>query len=82
MYVHTLPDLRPSADILKLCSEVVIADPKTRMWAMKHWCREHELSLVWAELVDTRGVSPEYDSVAAFYFEHGQDATLFRLRYS
>ena len=83
MYVHTnLELLRPTEEQLGLCHRVIIAEPAFLMWQMKRFCREHELSLVWSELVDNQDVSPEYDRVAAFYFIQAQDATLFRLRYS
>ena len=82
MWVHTnLEYRRPTEEQLRLCHEVIIAEPAFLMWQMKRFCRERELSLVWAELVDTADVSPEYDRVAAFYFIQAQDATLFRLQY-
>jgi hypothetical protein len=51
------------------------------MWAMKKFCREQGLSLVWSELVDTTDVSAYFDEAAAFYFIEGRDATLFRLKF-
>jgi hypothetical protein len=81
MYVnnYTLP--RPEESVLAQCQEVVINDPAFRMWAMKKYCRENKLSLVWSELVDTTDVSALFDEAAAFYFVDPADATLFRLKF-
>jgi hypothetical protein len=51
------------------------------MWAMKRFCLEQNLSLVWSELVETSDVSAYFDEAAAFYFVDPADATLFRLKY-
>jgi hypothetical protein len=51
------------------------------MWAMKKWCREQNLSLMWSELVETNDVSAYFDEVAAFYFIDPADATLFTLKF-
>jgi hypothetical protein len=51
------------------------------MWAMKKYCTENKLSLVWSELVDTTDVSAYFDEACAFYFIDPADATLFRLKY-
>ena len=81
MYVnnHTLP--RPTEEVLNQCHEVVVNDPAFRMWAMKKYCTENNLSMVWSELVDTSDVSAYFDEAAAFYFIDPADATLFRLKY-
>jgi len=81
MYVndYTLP--RPAESVLDQCQLVVVNDPAFRMWAMKKFCRENNLSLVWAELVETSDVSAYFDEAAAFYFVDPADATLFRLKY-
>ena len=81
MYVnnYTLP--RPGDEVLDRCQEVVINDPAFRMWAMKKYCIENKLSLVWSELVDTSDVSALFDEAAAFYFVDSADATLFRLKF-
>jgi hypothetical protein len=81
MYVnnYTLP--RPEELVLEQCHEVVINDPAFRMWAMKKFCFENKLSLVWAELVDTADVSAWFDEACAFYFIDPADATLFRLKF-
>lgn len=81
MYVNnwTLP--RPTEEVLDRCHLVVVNDPAFRMWAMKKFCREQNLSLVWSELVDTTDVSAVFDEAAAFYFIDPADATLFRLKY-
>jgi len=81
MYVnnYTLP--RPAESVLDQCQLVVINDPAFRMWAMKKFCREQSLSLVWSELVETSDVSAYFDEAAAFYFIDPADATLFRLKY-
>jgi hypothetical protein len=81
MYVnnYTLP--RPVEALLDQCHLVVVNDPAFRMWAMKKFCRENKLSLVWSELVETSDVSAYFDEAAAFYFVDPADATLFRLKY-
>jgi hypothetical protein len=81
MYVnnYTLP--RPEESVLDQCQVVVVNDPAFRMWAMKKYCRENKLSLVWSELVDTTDVSAYFDEAAAFYFVDPADATLFRLKF-
>jgi hypothetical protein len=81
MYINnwTLP--RPPDDVLSQCHEVVINDPAFRMWKMKKFCVEQNLSLVWSELVDTTDVSAYFDEACAFYFIDAADATLFRLKF-
>jgi hypothetical protein len=81
MYVnnYTLP--RPEDEVLDQYHEVVINDPAFRMWAMKKYCRDQSLSLVWSELVDTTDVSALFDEACAFYFIDPADATLFRLKF-
>ena len=76
---YTLP--RPSEKALANCQLVVVNDPAFRMWAMKKYCRENNLSLIWSELVETSDVSAYFDEAAAFYFVDPADATLFRLKY-
>ena len=76
---YTLP--RPEESVLDQCHLVVVNDPAFRMWAMKKYCIENKLSLVWSELVDTTDVSALFDEAAAFYFVDPADATLFRLKY-
>jgi len=75
----TLP--KPPDDVLERCHQVMIGDPSVRMWQMKQYCRDNNLSLVWSELVDTSDVSVYFDEVSAFYFIDPADATLFRLRF-
>jgi hypothetical protein len=81
MYVnnYTLP--RPKESVLDQCHAVYIDDPAFRMWAMKKYCTENKLSLVWSELIETSDVSAYFDEAAAFYFVDPADATLFRLKY-
>ena len=81
MYVnnYTLP--RPPEEVLNQCHAVYINDPAFRMWAMKKYCTENTLSLVWSELVETSDVSAYFDEVAAFYFVDPADATMFRLKF-
>jgi len=81
MYInnYTLP--RPPEGALAQCHAVYINDPAFRMWAMKKWCREQNLSLMWSELVDTSDVSAFFDEAAAFYFIDPADATLFTLKF-
>jgi len=76
---YTLP--RPADSVLDQCQLVVVNDPAFRMWAMKKYCIENKLSLVWSELVETSDVSAYFDEAAAFYFIDPADATLFRLKY-
>ena len=75
----TLP--RPPEEVLNQCHQVLIGDPAFRMWQMKRYCRDNNLSLVWSELVETTDVSVYFDEVSAFYFIDPADATLFRLRF-
>jgi hypothetical protein len=76
---YTLP--RPEDEVLDQCHEFIINDPAFRMWAMKKYCWENKLSLVWSELVDTTDVSVYFDEACAFYFIDPADATLFRLKF-
>jgi len=76
---YTLP--RPEESVLDRCHAVYINDPAFRMWAMKKFCRENNLSLMWSELVETSDVSAYFDEAAAFYFIDPADATLFRLKF-
>jgi hypothetical protein len=76
---YTLP--RPADKVLDQCHEVVINDPAFRVWAMKKYCLENKLSLVWSELVDTSDVSAYFDEACAFYFIDPADATLFTLKF-
>ena len=75
----TLP--RPPDNVLDRCHQVFIADPAFRMWQMKKFCREQNLSLLWSELVETSDVSAFFDEVSAFYFIDPADATLFTLKF-
>ena len=76
---YTLP--RPSEKALANCQLVVVNDPAFRMWAMKKYCRENNLSLMWSELVETSDVSAFFDEACAFYFIDPADATLFSLKF-
>ena len=76
-----LKNLRPSEAILDQCHQVFIADPAFRMWRMKQYCREQNLSLLWSELVETSDVSAFFDEVSTFYFIDPADATLFTLKF-
>ena len=81
MYVNNFSLPRPPEAALAQCHAVYINDPAFRMWAMKKWCRENNLSLMWSELVDTSDVSAFFDEAAAFYFIDAKDATLFSLKF-
>ena len=81
MHVNNFSLPRPPEDALAQCHAVYINDPAFRMWAMKKWCRENNLSLVWSELVETTDVSAYFDEAAAFYFIDPADATLFTLKF-
>jgi len=81
MYVNNFSLPRPPKEVLARCQEVIVNDPAFRMWKMKQFCRENNLSLVWSELVDTTDVSAFFDEAAAFYFIDPADATFFRLRF-
>jgi predicted solute-binding protein len=77
-----LKNLRPTEQVLEQCHQVFIGDPAFRMWRMKQYCREQNLSLLWSELVETSDVSAFFDEVSAFYFIEAKDATLFRLKFT
>ena len=81
MYVNYYELPKPTEQVLDQCHLVVINDPAFRMWAMKKFCFEQSLSLIWSELVDTTDVSAYFDEAAAFYFIDPADATLFRLKF-
>ena len=81
MYVNNYTLSRPEESVLDQCQIVVVNDPAFRMWAMKKYCIENKLSLVWSDLVETSDVSAYFDEAAAFYFVDPADATLFRLKY-
>lgn len=81
MHVNNFSLPRPPEGALAQCHAVYINDPAFRMWAMKKWCREQKLSLMWSELVETSDVSEFFDEACAFYFIDPADATLFSLKY-
>lgn len=84
MHVHPenyLDMFKPPYEVLTQCHEVLLGDPKTKMWEMKRWCREQDLSLIWWELRDVSDHSYTYDEIAAFYFIDEQDATIFTLKF-
>jgi hypothetical protein len=81
MYINNFSLPRPAESALDQCHAVYVNDPVFRMWQMKNFCREQNLSLVWSELVETSDVSAYFDEAAAFYFVDPADATLFRLKY-
>jgi hypothetical protein len=81
MYVNNYKLPRPSEQALDQCHLVVVNDPAFRMWAMKKYCLENKLSLLWTELVETSDVSEYFDEAAAFYFVDPADATMFRLKF-
>jgi hypothetical protein len=81
MYVnnHSIPV--PPKEVLDRCHQVLVGDPAFRLWQMKRWCREQNLSLIYSEIVETADVSAMFDEVAAFYFIDGKDATIFSLKF-
>ena len=81
MHVNTWTVPRPPDQVLDHCHMVVVNDPAFRMWKMREFCRDRNLSLFWSELVDTTDVSAWFDEAAAFWFIDPADATLFRLRF-
>jgi len=81
MYINNWTLTKPSQEALNQCDKVVINNPAFRVWKMKEFCRNNNLSLVWSELVDTTDVSSWFDEAAAFYFIDPADATFFRLRF-
>jgi hypothetical protein len=81
MHVNNYELPRPAESVLDQCHAVYIDDPAFRMWAMKKFCRENKLSLVWSELVENSDVNVFFDEAAAFYFIDPADATLFRLKF-
>ena len=76
-----IKSLRPTDTVLDQCHLVTIADPAFRMRAMKTWCWENCLSLLWSELIDTSDVDYNYDHVAGFWFIDEKDAVVFTLKY-
>jgi hypothetical protein len=68
-----ITNLKPTDAELNQCHLVTIA--------MKTWCWENNLSLIWSELIDTSDVDYNYDHVAGFWFIDARDATAFTLRY-
>jgi hypothetical protein len=76
-----ITNLRPTDAELDLYHLVTLADPEFHMRAMKTWCWENHLSLIWSELIDTSDVDYNYDHVCGFWFIDAQDATVFTLRY-
>jgi hypothetical protein len=81
MHVNNFELPRPADKVLDRCHAVYIRDPAFRMWQMKQYCREQNLSLVWSELAETSDVSAYFDEAAAFYFIDPADATFFSLKY-
>jgi hypothetical protein len=81
MHVNNFSLPRPSDRALDQCHTVYINDPAFKMWTMKKFCRENNLSLMWSELVETSDVSEFFDEVCAFYFIDPADATLFTLKF-
>jgi hypothetical protein len=81
MHVNNFSLPRPPDNVLDQCHQVMIGDPAFRMWQMKRYCRDNNLSLVWSELVETSDVSVYFDEVSAFYFIDPADATLFTLKF-
>jgi len=81
VHVNNFSLPRPPEQALAQCHAVYINDPAFRMWAMKKWCREQKLSLMWTELVETSDVSAYFDEAAAFYFIDPADATVFTLKF-
>ena len=81
MYINNFELPRPPEEVLDRCHEVTIGDPAFRMWQMKRYCREQNLSLVWSELVETSDVSAFFDEACAFYFIDPADATVFTLKF-
>ena len=81
MHVNNYELPRPPEQALNQCHAVYINDPAFRMWAMKKYCRENNLSLIWSELVETADVSEFFDEACAFYFIDPADATFFTLKF-
>jgi hypothetical protein len=81
MHVNNYTIPQPPKNLLDQCHQVLISDPAFKMWQMKRWCQEQDLSLVYSEIVETADVSGEFDQVAAFYFIAGKDATAFTLKF-
>ena len=81
MFINNYEIPRPPDSVLDRCHQVLIGDPAFKYWRMKNWCFEQELSLVYAEMLETADISPDYDHVVAFYFAEGRDATVFSLKF-
>ena len=76
-----IANLKPDEATLDRCHLVTIGDPAAGMRAMKTWCWNNHLSLLWSELIDTSDVDYTYDHVAGFWFIDARDATAFTLKF-
>ena len=76
-----ITNLRPTDAQLDQCHLVTIADSAVGMRAMKTWCWENHLSLIWSEVLDTTDVSYTYDHVAGVWFIDEKDATAFTWKF-
>lgn len=76
-----IANLRPSEQALDQCHLVTVPEPAFRMRAMKTWCWDNHLSLIWSELIDTSDVDYNYDHIAGFWFVDPKDATVFTLKF-
>lgn len=81
MYINNFTLKRPSDQVLDKCHEVLIGDPAQPFWAMRKYCRDNDLSLLWAEINDVSDHSYQWDEMAAFYFIDAEDATIFTLKF-
>ena len=81
MYINKYSLPRPSEDALEKCHCITIGNPAFRVWAIKKYCIENNLSLVWSELVDSTDVGVYFDEVAAYYLIDPADATFSNLKY-
>jgi hypothetical protein len=73
--------LRPVHQLLDNCAVIYIGDPVFPRRAMKSFCFENNLSLVWCELLDDWQVVGKDSIGVLFYFTQAKHATLFSLKF-
>jgi hypothetical protein len=74
MHINNFTLPTPPQALLDKCHKVVIPDGEIRFWKMKRWCRDNDMSLMWADFNDLSEAS-------VFYFIEAADATAFTLKF-
>jgi hypothetical protein len=82
MISNHLFTIKPPKELLDQCVEVIVCDPKERLYNIKKWGRENCHSFLWMDEVDTSDVSPLYDVCCAFYFWDERDVLIFKMKYA